>query len=307
MFLQRITGDSLACVVCGRANRTMWEVPLPKEKTLTERLILRLTKCRTCGHVYQCPQQDKTYSDEYYDQSYGDAGTACAYWNPELKLQHAGELIARLPTPASGMRLLEVGAGMGAFASAAAGAGWTVVGTEMSQMAVNKANRLFGVSLHFGPVETLPPQELFDVAVLWDVIEHCPRPDSVLAAVSNRLRAGAKVLVTTANYESLDRLHSGREWWCWEADHYHYFRPGGLERLAQRAGLAHFVINKVPRIRAPEDSPRELTRERKKPLRYLSPAHVARAVQWNISKVSARYRWPAYHDIGVMLCAMTKT
>jgi 2-polyprenyl-3-methyl-5-hydroxy-6-metoxy-1,4-benzoquinol methylase len=285
----------------------MWELPLPKEKTLTERLILRLTKCRACGHVYQCPQQDKTYSDRYYDHSYGDGGANCAYWDPQLKVQHARDLIARLPTPTAGMRLLEVGAGMGAFASEAAGKGWTVVGTEMSQMAVSRAKRLFGVSLHLGPVETLPQQDLFDVAVLWDVIEHCPRPDSVLAAVSDRLRAGATVLLTTANYDSLDRLYAGPGWWCWEADHYHYFRPNGLQRLAQRAELGHFVIDKVSRIKAPESNRREPARERKKPLRYLNPAHAARAVRWNISKVSARYRWPAYHDIGVMLCAMTKT
>ena len=306
MRLQRDSAATLACVVCGRLNRTMWQVPLPKERTLTEPLMLRLTECRGCGHVYQCPQQDKSYSTSYYDQSYGAAATDCAYWNPELKLQHARELIARLPPASTGSQLLEVGAGMGAFASVAAGSGWTVVGTEMSQMAVNKAQQLFGVSLHLGSVETLPLQDLFDVAVLWDVIEHCPRPDTVLAAVSRRLRPGGRVLVTTANYESLDRLSSGRGWWCWEADHYHYFRPGGLERLARQAGLDHFVIDRVPRIRAQNASPRGAAAQRKQPFRHLNPAHLARAVRWHVHKAAARYRWPAYHDIGVMLCGMTK-
>ncbi len=305
MLLHRPAGGTLACVVCGRANRTKWELPLSTEQTLTQPLILRLAQCRGCGHVYQCPQQDKTYSDDYYDQAYGDAATDCAYWDPDLKVQHARELVKRLPGGPPGRRLLEVGAGMGAFASVAEAAGWTVVGTEMSRMAVMKAKQLFGVSLHLGSVETLPQHEPFDVAVLWDVIEHCPRPDAVLEGISARLRPGATVLVTTANYESFDRLHSGRVWWCWEADHYHYFRPAGLERLGQRAGLGSFVIQKVPRIRA-VDAGSGLPAQPKSPFRYLNPWHVARALRWKADRLAARYRWPDYHDIGVMLCAMTK-
>jgi SAM-dependent methyltransferase len=305
-MLQRNDGaESLACVVCGQANRTKWRIPLSKDRTLTEPLILQVTRCRGCGHVYQCPQQDKSYSNEYYDQSYGDAGTGCAYWDPDVKVQHARKLLKRLAKPSNGGRLLEVGAGMGAFASVAAEAGWVVVGTEMSKTAAIKAKQLFGVSLHLGPVETLPRQDSFDVAVLWDVIEHCPRPDAVLEAISERLRPGAMVLLTTANYDSIDRLHSGWRWWAWEADHYHYFRPSGIERLGKRAGLDNFVIDKVPVIRAPKPKPSESPVE-KNPFRHLNPWHVARAVRSNARNIYARYQWPAYYDIGIMLCAMAK-
>lgn len=194
---------------------------------------------------------------------------------------------------------------MGAFVSVAQEAGFQVTGTEMAETAVHVAKKRFGVSLHLGSLETLPETEPYDTVVLWDVIEHCPRPDLVLDSVFVRLRVRGKVLLTTGNFESEDRLQSGRRWWCWAADHYHYFSPAGIQRLAQRTGLSQFRISCAPRIRsnATTKTSRSVVKKR---LRHLSPFHLARAVAWNCRHFYAQYRWPHHYHIGIMFCEMAR-
>jgi 2-polyprenyl-3-methyl-5-hydroxy-6-metoxy-1,4-benzoquinol methylase len=284
----------LPCVLCETLNSTKWRFPTVDD------MYLSIACCANCGHVYQCPQIDKSYAAAHFAEAYGESGPYHPYFDPELKLQHAKDMFrvlrARCP---EARRVLEVGAGRGAFAHVARTEGLQVVATEMSETAVRKARELYGVDLHFGPVEELPPGDPFDAAVLWDVIEHCPDPASVLEAVSSRLRAGGKVLLTTGNYECVNRLVSGEKWWCWRPDHYHYFSPGNMSRLGHRVGLADFQIERVARIDPRGGEPTK----KPNPLRFLNLARLA--------KVSACYvwavlRWPDHWNIGVMLCSMAK-
>ncbi len=115
----------------------------------------------------------------------------------------------------AGQRLLDLGAGMGGFAVAAALAGADVTISEYNpaycDIARLRAER-HGLAL---PVvnaagEALPlPAEQFDVVVCWDVIEHVAQPERVLAEVSRVLRPGGHALLTAIN-----RL-------AWVDPHYH--------------------------------------------------------------------------------------
>lgn len=293
------TPAELSCVVCGRLNRTRRRFPTADGTPLS------VTRCRRCGHVYQCPQTDKSYARAFYTEAYGDAGGQHPYFDPQLKLQHAKDLLEVLQVHCPGSsRVLEVGAGQGAFVRVAQDAGLRIVGTELSEMAVRKGTDLFGVRLHFGPVEELPEDEPFDAAVFWDVIEHCPRPDSVLGAVKSRLAGGGRVLLTTGNYECAGRLLSGERWWCWSAEHYHYFSPGGMSRLGARLGFTGFLIDRVVRLKAAGGQGAVQTA--KSPFRFLNPLHVALIMRNRALLLWARARWPNHWNIGVMLCRMTK-
>jgi SAM-dependent methyltransferase len=198
---------------------------------------------------------------------------------------------------------------MGAFVAVAREAGLVAHGTEMAPMAVKKANELFGVSLHLGDIDSLPGDEQYDAVVLWDVIEHCPRPDLVLRTVSQRVRPNGKVILTTGNYESHDRIWSGKDWWCWHQDHYHYFSPSGMAALAARFGLGDLVVSSVPRIRAPADptgSDQTAAAPKKSNWRFLSPSHLRGALHWKAVKLYSRLRHPAHSEIGIMLCVLTR-
>lgn len=295
--------SEMPCIVCDRVNHTRWRIPLAKEVTRSREINLCITRCRRCGHVYQCPEISKAYGDKYFDDRYESAGEDNPYYDPELKLEHARDLlkVLQMHHPAA-RNVLEIGAGMGTFASVAQAAGLKVVGTEMSEMAVRKARDSYGVSLHLGPLDTLPQDNLFDTVVLWDVIEHCPRAELLMAELSCRCRLQGRVFLTTGNYESTARLASGANWWCWQPDHYHYFRPENISRLGERNGLGEFVVASAPRIKYPEKIC-EKPAQRSRLLRF---SHPFRSCSARGANVYSRLRWPRHYDIGIMLCVMTK-
>jgi len=104
-----------------------------------------------------------------------------------------------------GVRLLDLGAGMGGFAVAAALRGAQVVASEYNpaycRIILLRAARYH---LHLPVInaagEALPlPDAAFDAVVCWDVIEHVQSPDRVLREIARVLRPGGVALITVIN------------------------------------------------------------------------------------------------------------
>lgn len=131
---------------------------------------------------------------------------------------HQAERIAQIERHAgllTGARLLDLGAGMGGFAVAAALHGARVTVSEYNlaycQITQLRAER-YGLALPIlnGAGEHLPfTAAQFDVVVCWDVIEHVQDPQAVLAEISRVLRPGGKLFLTVINRRA------------WVDPHYH--------------------------------------------------------------------------------------
>ncbi len=118
----------------------------------------------------------------------------------QSKVQRQLELLAPLVT--SCPRVLDFGAGIGTFVSAALERGWDTVGVERSRSALERAAR--------NAVDLVPdPSHLrgdFDVITMWDVVEHLREPQDTIASLRARLRPGGWMIFETANWESWVRL-----------------------------------------------------------------------------------------------------
>jgi hypothetical protein len=77
----------------------------------------------------------------------------------------------------------------------------------------------------------------FDVATLWDVIEHVPDPVELLVDTRCRLKATGLVLIRTANIRSWAFDRDRPAWWAFGADHRFYFSPGSVGVALERAGF----------------------------------------------------------------------
>jgi SAM-dependent methyltransferase len=133
-----------------------------------------------------------------------------ARWRERRINQEAyqSERLARLEQIAGrvdGVRLLDLGAGMGGFAVAAALRGAQVVASEYNpaycRIILLRAARYH---LHLPVInaagEALPlPDAAFDAVVCWDVIEHVQSPDRVLREIARVLRPGGVALITVIN------------------------------------------------------------------------------------------------------------
>jgi ubiquinone/menaquinone biosynthesis C-methylase UbiE len=115
----------------------------------------------------------------------------------------------------AGLQLLDLGAGMGGFAVAAARAGATVIAAEYNRaycaiIALRAAR--YGLTLPIlntaGEALPLPAQSL-DLITAWDVLEHVQDPRATLAEFARVLKPGGTALITAINR------------WAFVDPHYH--------------------------------------------------------------------------------------
>lgn len=149
--------------------------------------------------------------------------------NQELYQSERLALLEQLNGPLAGLRLLDLGAGMGGFAVAAARAGAEVVAGEYNPAYCRIiALRATRYDLHL-PIcnlagEALPfPDADFDALISWDVMEHVRSPTAMLGEMQRVLRPGGHALITVINR------------WAWNDPHYHISGLNYLPRpLAER-------------------------------------------------------------------------
>ncbi len=132
--------------------------------------------------------------------------------------QYQAERLAQLEYiagPLPGLRLLDLGAGMGGFVVAAALRGAAAVACEYNRayctiIALRAARHGLRLPIRNAAGEALPfPAASFDALVCWDVIEHVQSPTQTLAEIARVLRPGGTALLTAINRRA------------WVDPHYH--------------------------------------------------------------------------------------
>lgn len=138
-------------------------------------------------------------------------------------------------TDLAGARLLDLGAGMGGFAVAAALRGADVVACDYNRdyceiIALRAVRHAMTLPIYNVAGEALPFRPAsFDVVVSWDVIEHVRAPEQMLAEIARVLRPGGHALLTAINRRA------------WVDPHYHirginWLPRAWAERIIERRG-----------------------------------------------------------------------
>jgi 2-polyprenyl-3-methyl-5-hydroxy-6-metoxy-1,4-benzoquinol methylase len=127
--------------------------------------------------------------------------TPTAPWH-ELAKKHLG--------PVRGLKVLEIGCGLGAFSKYLADLGADLTAADFSPAAV----RLTAELLHerapavVADLQHLPfADESFDLVVSLDTLEHVPDPNKGLAELVRVTRPRGRLIITTPNYLSLVGLY----------------------------------------------------------------------------------------------------
>lgn len=156
-----------------------------------------IVQCRTCGYVFDNPRPTlgeliTFYSKkEKYDSWLRELGPRDRLWKRRLKKLHSTR------RPGS---LLDVGAGIGQFLSAAKASYREVYGTEVSASAVAIAKQKYGLDLFHGSVEELAQQgKRFSNITLFHVLEHVPDPRAMLKTCHSLLEDGGCLVIAVPN------------------------------------------------------------------------------------------------------------
>nr|WP_269204993.1 methyltransferase domain-containing protein [Motilibacter aurantiacus] len=135
--------------------------------------------------------------------------------------------------PAGPLDVLEVGCGQGAAGARLAALG-RYVGLEPDQqsyaVAVERVGAAGGTVRH-GSLETLAPDERFDLVCAFEVLEHIEDDRGALAAWVDRLRPGGSLLLSVPAYQR--RFAAADEL----VGHYRRYDPPALRLLLRSVGL----------------------------------------------------------------------
>jgi SAM-dependent methyltransferase len=134
--------------------------------------------------------------------------------------------------------VLEVGCGPGFMLDALRRRGWRTMGVERTDAMAAAARDGLGLEVVVGNVEDIPPDRLFDLIVMFQVLEHMPSPQAVLAACAARLKPGGRLIVAVPNAGSWQARFGGRYWVHLDPPrHVFHFTPAALRRQFERVGL----------------------------------------------------------------------
>lgn len=258
-----------ACPSCGSTDRRRW----------LRHDALHLWLCDACGLGYSDPQPraavERRYLEEYDLAEHFGAHEA-------RKRALNSRRLDRLPDPAAGQRLLDVGCGDGLFAAMAGERGWEPHGVELNPPAA-RAARDRGVAVVGGRVEDVAvPEASFDVVTAWDVIEHVPEPVAFIAALVRALAPGGTLVVTTLNRRSLVARCFRGNWSMVADEHFTYWDARSLRKAFEanrmntiqtmHFGLGRDFVGWIDRLRG---GPARLARTRRDPSRAPQPRDAA--------------------------------
>lgn len=232
------SGDD--CPLCGGTNlqsfsATAFDCP--------EKSDISVKECNSCRFAWQWPLVRSTdESAEYFADNYANAEQG-TYFDKDKKraiCEMEMEYIESL-TQAKG-RLLDIGSGDGSFCESAYNFGWTAYGLDPAGPTRHEQSATGELCLINGDLSNLQTDHKFDVITMWDVVEHLENPLNIIDACKNYLRQDGWLILETGNFQSVDRVKSGNNWWCYQKDHRWYFTPSALSDAIKTVGFKNISI-----------------------------------------------------------------
>ncbi len=241
-----VDSEMRPCPCCG--TEAFHHLKLPHTEVL---------KCSRadCGLQFASEQlNEEDLSQAYRDVYYPSDGKASTLQFPSTPNDMLRQVFSQLRTrigEIEGGRLLDYGCGVGNLLAVAREFGFEAEGIEQDPAANQEATNKLGKRTYrnVGELLSLSSAGVFDLVILWNVIEHLREPWSDLRQLRSLLRPGGWLLVSTPNVNSV-RGRLQRSGWQQYADptHFYYFERRSLERVIRSAGFGSIEEWK-PRLR----------------------------------------------------------
>lgn len=135
-------------------------------------------------------------------------------------------------------RLLDIGAGTGAFLNKAKLAGWPITGLEPDERARKICLDKYKIQLDVPERLFELPANEFDVITMWHVLEHVHQLQEYLHQIRQVLKKTGVLFIALPNYTSPDAVYYGANWAAYDVPrHLYHFSPASMRRLVEIHGL----------------------------------------------------------------------
>ncbi|TAL40889.1 MAG: methyltransferase domain-containing protein [Chitinophagaceae bacterium] len=160
-------------------------------------------------------------------------------------LKQKRKLIEEITGKKNGI-LLDVGSGIGAFATEMKNAGWQVTGLEPDEGARKAAEDIHGIKLSsIEEIYNLPAGN-FDIITLWHVLEHVSDLGGYIKQFNSLLKPDGKLFIAVPNYTSLDADVYKQYWAAYDVPrHLYHFTPKSMKLLMKKNELEIIDIKRM--------------------------------------------------------------
>jgi 2-polyprenyl-3-methyl-5-hydroxy-6-metoxy-1,4-benzoquinol methylase len=224
---QNVEWETLDCPVCGG----------DRFASLFEKHGEPFVQCLDCRLVLINPRPVFNEVRKTYDPGYSQAYIRKA----DKKLKRCRRWVGRIAKRfVSSGRWLDVGCSAGFVVAAAEQAGFEAYGVELEPAAVAYGRKQLGLdNLRCGTlVDQRYADAFFDVITLYDVIEHVPDLNGVVAELARILKPGGVVEIRTPDAGHWRTPNDLSDWpEVKPSEHLYYFSHKTLARLFTRHGL----------------------------------------------------------------------
>jgi len=224
-----------------------------------------VVRCDGCGLLLRNPQPSDAELAEIYTEHYflgsGDGSKDLIQETSRLKRATAASYLdeveghlGKAPAEIGGLKLLEIGSGLGNLLVEAVARGYDVTGVEHSESSVRAANKELGAPRVIqGSIDTVDlPDASFDVAVLADVIEHTRDPVSALNHVWRLLKPGGVLFIAVPSLDSWSARIMKERWMEFKLEHLFFFDSQTMQSLLFRTGFDRVDVSSGWKTLSPE-------------------------------------------------------
>ena len=135
-------------------------------------------------------------------------------------------------------KLLDIGAGTGAFVAHMQENGWEVTGLEPDEVAREKARTDHRVQLLEMDHLSSFASESFDAITLWHVLEHVHDLHPYLDRLKTLIKRDGRIFIAVPNYTAYDAVVYQGAWAAYDVPrHLYHFSPDSMEDLLDKHGL----------------------------------------------------------------------
>lgn len=223
-------GNSPVKCVCG--NDSKWKFELRS---------FDFFRCNNCQLLFVHPVYD---ARGIYDETYFKGGShGFGFSNYETDKLASSKYLTRLlkwalrESKGESQRLLDVGAANGFFLTICNEEGIEADGVEISQEAVNWAEKL-GRKVTCSTIEDFKTDRKYEVISALDVLEHIPQPVEFIERVRELLVEKGIFLINVPYEGSLSAKLAGKKWHALlPPEHWFYFNKKSLYRILENNGF----------------------------------------------------------------------
>lgn len=190
-----------------------------------------IKKCQGCGLLYTTPKPNQKIIGDYYkSESYlshkNDKKSLIAWLYSFIKNFNLKYKYKVSTENLNCGNLLDIGCGIGDFATFAQKKGWAVFGIEPSGDARKIAEQNLGKNI-LKPDEILQLNDSsFDLITMWHVLEHVDDLHSQVQNLYRLLKPNGRLVIALPNHNSYDAKHYGKYWAAYDVPRhlYHFDR-----------------------------------------------------------------------------------